>query len=491
MPMSTYKHGIYGETKSAMGLANTAQGTVPVYIGTLPVQRASVAEGKAVSEYVNKPFVLSSLRQVNNLGLYSEDWEHYSLCEAIYTHFMNGDSIAPIIVVNMLNPTDKQAESSTTATVNLSKEGTSYIGYINDPLCDISNLAITVPDVTFDTGEVTYAYNGDAVKIIINKAGFTATSVTATYKKLVFTLDDFSTTNFQSALDSLTYIEQITGYIPNILAAPYFSEKPTFHDLMIQLANDKMANKWNFICVSDIPYASADTIANAISWKSTNSYNSKLDKVFWPLATNDGTHIVRLSVVAAYTMQYIDTNNDGIPSVSPSNKVIGFNQICGNTGSPFYVSENEANDLNEVGITTVIPMKGQVRLWGSHMANFSFANLINIADEDKFDVCARMKAYIFNYLQYNHIDEIDESITRKDVDAIINSVQMWLDSLVNEGRLLYANVTLDDETDFANGDIAFSIEVTYPVIAKSITFKLMYTDRGLSILADTETGGEE
>ena len=99
-----------------------------------------------------------------------------------------------------------------------------------------------------------------------------------------------------------------------------------------------------------------------------------------------------------------------------------------------------------------------------------------------------MSCYLFNYLQYNYLDEIDATVTKKDLDAITNSVQTWLDSLVNSNMLLYASIQFDNDTDIANGDVVFSIDVTYPIIAKSITFKLIYTNKGISVLTE---GGTE
>ena len=478
----TYKHGVYGERKTASGVSQISQGTVPVYIGSLPVQR--IPDGFA--DYVNKPILISSYRQVNELGLYSDDWSTFTLCEAIHAHFLNTDEpTAPIVLVNVLDPSEMQSEESTEVTVNLVKEGTSYVGYIDDAKCIVDELAITAESTTFSEGEVTYAYDGDKIKIKITKSSFSATSVTATYKTVDFTADEVTTAEFETALEAIDVCEQITGYIPNIIVAPQLSEKPELHDLMVQKAIDKIAGKWNVICISDIP-SSAKTIEEAIAWKKTNNYSNKLDKVCYPkVATGDKTY--HLSVLTAYTMQFVDIENTDVPYVSPSNKTIGADSIVTDEGI-IYLTEKQANTLNENGITTANAIRGEIRLWGAHMANYDYASIDNISPEDRFDVCVRMSCYLFNYLQYNHLDAIDTTITKKDLDAITNSVQTWLNSLVNANMLLYATIKFDDDTDIANGDIVFSIEVTYPIVAKSITFKLIYTDAGLSVLTN---GGVE
>lgn len=477
-----YKHGVYGERKSASGVSQISQGTVPVYIGSLPAQR--IPAGYSVD--VNKPILISSYREVNEMGIYSDDWETFTLCEAIHAHFVNADeSTAPVVLINVLDPSEMVSADTVEATVNLVKEGTAYVGYINDAKCIVDDMAITAQGTTFANGEIAYSYEGDRVKIKITKSSFSANSVTATYKTVDFSADDVTTTIFSDALDGLDVCEQITGYIPNIIVAPQLSEKPELHDLMVQKAIDKIAEKWNVICVSDIP-SSNKTIEEAIAWKKTNAYSNKLDKVCYPKVARNGK-TYHLSVITACTMQYVDIQNDDVPYVSPSNKVIQADNIVTDEGI-IYLTEKQANALNENGITTANAVRGEIRLWGTHMANYSYSDIANISAEDRFDICIRMSCYLFNHLQYNYLDAIDTTITKKDLDAIANSVQTWLNSLVNAGMLLYASIQFDNDTDFASGDIVFSIDVTYPIVAKSITFKLIYTNKGISVLTD---GGVE
>jgi hypothetical protein len=294
---------------------------------------------------------------------------------------------------------------------------------------------------------------------------------------------------FKKCLEIADKAESITNRIPNILCAPQYSSEPQYHDLMVQKAIEKIDGKWNVVVVSDI--GEVDGSESAIAWKKTNSYTNVLEKVCYLLLGYKGKKY-NMSTVWTATAMGLDMESDNVPYRSASNKVVFADAIYSNKdGSVVYLSEEEANTLNANGITTAITTKGQIRLWGSHMGNYDFDNLSRIAVEDRFDVSVRMSAYIRNYIQYNFLDEIDESISRKDIDSIINSVQMWLDSHVNESKLLYATVEFDDDSDIANGDIVFNIDVTYPCIAKSITFKVKYTDKGLSVLTTTEEGVEE
>lgn len=493
----SYKHGIYGTVAVTNNPTGFSQSTIPAYIGSAPVHRIG---SNKVSDYVNKPFVVSSLREAKELGLYSDDWNTYTLCEAIHAHFMNGaQSVAPIILVNVLNPETDTESKAGTATVTMKKMGTKFVGYINDPLCISDGIALTATSADGVTiGTVTYKHDGDTVVIeaeVTLASGKEATSsftANATYNKIGFTDEKFTKTAVEAALSSLDYCEQLTGYIPNIIAAPGISDKPELHSLLVQKAMDKLSGKWNFIVLSDIPKTN-ETYAAAIDWKAKNAYGSKYDKVFWP-AVAYGDKVYHMSTIGAYMMQYMDTQNSDVPYVSISNKPIFCDRaVVGATNSTLLISEEEANGANQVGITTVNSVKRGLRMWGAHMANYNYATVGDIASEDRFDTSIRMMMYILNYLQYQHINEIDSSFTRKDIDSIVNSVQTWLDSLVNDGMLLYAAISFNNESnsdaDIANGDFEFDLEVTYSVIAKSITFKLQYTSTGIvNVLND---GGAE
>lgn len=490
---TVYKHGIYGDVvKSSLPSASKSLGTIPAYIGTLPVQRANTsgAVDFDYSPYIGKPMLISSYKDVERLNLYSDNWDRYTLCEAIHAHFLNGSEvIAPIILLNVLEPTDFDTQTEI-KTVILSSEGTSKVGYIEDPLASIDDMVITVSGATLSDGDFSYSYVGDSVKITINK-GVTASTADVTYKRIAFSTEKVTADKMSNALKGLNMCEFLTGYIPNIVSAPHFSSIPELHAKMEQAAIDKIAEKWGFTITSDIPCGTdVNTIEKAKAWKVENEYNSVFDKVCYP-KVKKGDKVYHLSTLATYTMQKTDMNNEDVPSITPSNKVINADAVVLDDGSSLFMIESEANELNKVGITTVNLIQRQLRLWGQHNANYDFEKLSSIHYEDRSDCYVRTTIYLANMLQYEYIDNVDIPFSRKDIDSIKTSVQQRLNALVNEGRLLYATVDFreeeNSEEDLINGDFVFNVEYTLTPNSKSITFKLMYTPKGISLL----TGGEE
>lgn len=484
----SYKHGVYGVNAETYEATSVAQGTVPVYIGTAPVHRINKTgeSGFDYSPYVNKPILISSLREVKEMGLYSDDWETYSLCEAIHAHFMNGDeAVAPIILINLATPKGDVANAS----VTFVRQGNKCIGYLEDPKALIDEFAMEAEGVT----NVTYSYNGDVVVIECDAEGDeydNGFSVPVTYEQISNGMLDIDNTTFEKAIESLDYCEQSIGLIPNIIVAPKISTISGINDLLVQKAMNKIAGKWGCVVLSDIDTSMIKTYDSAKTAKK-GSYGSKYCKPYWGLF-GYGDKVYHGSTIGAYMMQKYDTANNGVPYVSTSNKEVFCDRVIVGDNETLMISEQKANELNQVGITTANIINRTLRLWGAHMGNYDHAKIGNIAPEDRFDTTVRMSIFILNYLQNQYINEIDESFTRKDIDSIVNSIQTWLDSLVNDGVLLYATVSFNNEsnsdTDIANGDFVFDLNVTYGVIAKSITFKLQYTNTGIALLT---TGGDE
>lgn len=113
----SYKHGIYTERVSNAGsLTARAQGTIPVYIGTAPIHLTTdyITGG---GDKVNTPILINSFKEAEQKLGYSKEWGKFTLCEAVYAHFMNTiRPIAPIIVINMNSGDDKEAFELTSIT---------------------------------------------------------------------------------------------------------------------------------------------------------------------------------------------------------------------------------------------------------------------------------------------------------------------------------------------------------------------------------------
>lgn len=487
-----FKHGMYGEHSAYAGKKPTKSlGTIPVYIGTAPIHQNNAENDKNYdySDFINKPMIINSYTDAKaKLGV-SDDFKKFTLMEAIYAHFLNGEkAIAPIIVVNMANPNNRETEESE-STVVLSGLVGNKVGYIEDGAAVIES--VTLADLTEGT-DYTLSYDSGKIKINITSSTYTSGSVVATYNKIDTADTVITTTVFSNALDSLDICEAVIGDIPTILLAPYYSKIKAYHDLMIAKAVNKISDKWFADVITDIKADSeTNTIAKAITKKATDGYKNLVEKVCYPMCKYNGK-IYHLSTLVAVRMQITDTEVGGVPYISPSNKTIFADAAVLEDGTQLYINETTANTANANGVTTVNVVRGGLRLWGGCNANYSYVNEGNIDPEHLQDASIRMKHYMLNKLQYDYIDNVDNPIARRDIDSILASVQQWLNSLVNEGKLLYATVEFIEDNnsvkDMVSGDFVFDVSSTNTPNAKSITFRTHYTTEGISTLT---SGGVE
>jgi len=194
--------------------------------------------------------------------------------------------------------------------------------------------------------------------------------------------------------------------------------------------------------------------------------------------------------MTAVKIQIIDSENDNVPYISPSNELLFAQAAVLDNGEQLLITEKQANDVNAVGITTVNLVKGNLRIWGPHMSNYNYSKLDDIDPEDRTDSSARMFMYIQNKLQYDYIDDIDGPIARRDIDSIKVDIQLWLNSLVKEGKLLYGTIDFiesnNSTAELVNGDFVFNVKTTTTPNGKSFTFKVQYSTEGISSLV----GGE-
>ena len=151
------------------------------------------------------------------------------------------------------------------------------------------------------------------------------------------------------------------------------------------------------------------------------------------------------------------------------------------TGEPVKLTIEIANKLNSKGITSALFYGGKWVLWGPHMSNFEHGETNK--PEEMFDVNRRMDIYLNNDFKKRNADKIDSPMTRNDIDALINTEQIRLNSLVSEGKLLFGSISFRSSnntvSDLMQGNFVFDTVTTATIPAKSLTQKIQYSSQGI------------
>lgn len=487
-----YLHGTYGQFEKSLGTVPTQSDTVAVYVGLAPV---NLIRGYQEKDLINYPIQLKDMTSAQQKIGYSTDIAAFSLCEAMEVHFANTiENAGPIVVINALDPDLHRKSEAVTEEIAFINGRASIVS--DKIILDTLVLADMVEDVDY-TLDYDYSKSTATISYLGDK---TPESVHATYQEIDLEMIEdadliggVTSSGVYSGLGAVGLVYPELGLIPNILAAPGYSQIPAVYQAMVQAAK-KINGHWDACLVADIPVmedeTAIDTKELAVKWKKEHDYTSEYAKVCYPMWQLKDGKIYHLSTLTVWLMLLVDGTHNGVPMESPSNKQLpSGRQYYGEGSKNRGYDQQQANDLNENGITTGIYWGGRNVLWGPHTAAYQYS-----AVTDKrviFDNSLRTMMYISNSFQQEHAITIDSPMTRAMADSIRNREQEKADALTAIGALIGTPVVAFKETEnstdaLAEGDFVWNFEGTPTPPFKSGTLKVAYTDAGFATFLGEE-----
>ena len=484
--MADYKHGAYGIIQAVGSrVADESQGAI-VYVGTAPVHNV---EGGANN--VNKPIVVNNIAEARKYFGYSDEWDKYTLCEAMHVHLEN-KGVGPLVFINVLNPATHKASDAGTVS-KTPENGRVTIPAAQDIILD--SVVVKSDNTTKIKGtDYAIAYNIEKKTITISEltAGALGTSaLTITYNTVdasaVTAADVIGTSDglgLNTGIFAIKNVYQLTGYIPAYLAAPGFSSVPAVHAAMYQ-NSVKVNGHWDVYMFVDLPIMNSETpltLDTAKTYKNGNGYTKENETVFFPLAQGTDGKIYHLSVLAAANFQELLLSQDGIPYKTASNTDCSLieNLYLGASNTGRVYDDSIINEkLNKNGIASAAYVGGRWAIWGCHSADYDQENgdQINVAETNRM-----MLYYISNDFQHRRTPDVDKPMTANDLQTIIAEEQTRVDALLNIGALTRGIVTLNADaqarSDIMNGDYSFLFDITTTPLAKSLTAIVNWTDEG-------------
>lgn len=288
-----------------------------------------------------------------------------------------------------------------------------------------------------------------------------------------------------------TGIELIDSVYPRFnlvagtLIAPGFSTNATVSSALVSKARS-VSGMFPAMAVVDLDADEYKTYTAAIAAKNNKNLSDAHLIVCWPKIKSGGT-IYHLSTQAAGLMAATDAQNQSIPYVSPSNQPLAMDMaIAGDTAvvgenTEVYLTRDQANLLNQNGICTALAFAGW-RFWGNRTSCYP-------ADTDprqNFIPVRRMFNFIRNTLATSYVSKLDQPLNRRFINSIVDSANIYLAGLVQQGALLGATLSFDEEdnpaTALMDGEVTFRLLITPPSPARSITFILSYDVDALQTL---------
>lgn len=469
-----FKHGVSVNEVPTAVIAPAQVATLPVAFGTAAINRSTRAQAP-----VNEPILCFSYAEAVEAFGYSDDWD-FTLSEVIYSHFALY-AMSPIVLVNVLDPaTHKAAVAPTTVTVS------NGIATIETQGILLSSLVVKSTDgsTTYVLGtDYTADFNASGnVLIQVSGAAAAVTSLQVSGDRLDPSAVDASDiiggiVNGQpTGLELLNQVFPRFRQVPSLVLAPGFSHLPEVGAIMTVKAGN-INSSFKAVALTDLP--ANESYTDIVSWKNENNYTSERQFNTYP-KVQLGDKVFHLSTQLAGVICATDAANGGLPFVSPSNKSIQATAAVLEDGSPQFLGQDQAQFLNGEGITTALNYVGGWKAWGNRTGAYPAVT----DPKDSFIPVRRMLDYIANTIVLTYWQYLDAPASKRLIEAITDSVNVWLNGLVAQGALIGGriefNASENPVTSLADGKLTFHMYVTPPSPAEEINFIVEYDPQYLS-----------
>lgn len=470
--MADFYHGVSTrQVETSVSTPVEADSGVPFVVGTAPVH--------TVGGKVNVPILAYTYEEaVTALG-FSDNWGDYTLCEMIYSHYRLYER-APVVFVNVLDP--EKHRKQTAETNYPVKDGKVYL-----PL-EAMKETVTVKggaDATaFTEGEdyelfydgenlILEIVEGSAIPEDLGELSITFYSVDPSQvtKKEIIGGFDVNTKKY-SGFELMDSVFAKYTIVADLLVCPKWSTDSEVAAIM----SAKSGNINGVFEGKALVDADAETVrhyTDVPAWKKKANLFSKQQVVCWPMVKL-GDRKFHLSVQMAGLMAKVDTDNGGCPAESPSNKLLQIDSAVLADGTEINLDPVQANYLNSNGVVTALNFIGGYVLWGNETACFPS----NTDVKDYFIPVSRMFGWVSNSIVLSYWSKLDKKMTRRLIDSIVDSVNIWLNGLTAEEKLLGGRVEFRDSenslTALMAGKAVFHLYITPPSPAKELEFVLEY-----------------
>jgi uncharacterized protein len=271
---------------------------------------------------------------------------------------------------------------------------------------------------------------------------------------------------------------QQMGFYAKILIAPAFCTLSSVSTELIALAGNLGA-----ITLVDAPIGT--TFPQAIAGRGPNgtiNFATSSDRavlcyphvrVFDPITKQERLEPLSQRLAGAMAARDLEKGYWWSVSNTEIKGIIGMER---NLSAKIDDPSSEVNLLNENGITTVFNSVGTgLRAWGNRSAAFpavtAMRNFVNVR---------RTGDIINESIRVSSLQFIDAPLNQGTIDALVQSVNVFMSKMVGDGALLGGNCWFDPQrnskTEISAGHLLLSYKYTPPVPMERLTYETEITD---------------
>ena len=489
--LGPFPHGVsWSDVPTSVISPVAAYPGMNVVIGSAPLWQTP--NGK---QWLNVPRIYNSYEEAVAEQGYSTDWKTYDICEhmdACFVEFgvfpvtyiavndqFTGATAAPAAPFTLVGgQVDTKLELINDNTLVVSgPSGTPVYVLGTDYLLSLSSTSTWI--VTRIAGG-TIPTDTSQIEVAGNKPSVTPVTAADIIGGVVVG------TGARTGLEVIEDVFQKTGYIPGVIICPAFSSDPTVAAAM-EAKCENINGCFACTCVIDVDTKVVKTAQDVVAWKNSNNIVFPRQELCFgkpalvgaivgqPGSATQVTKIFNFASQQGPLLQWTDTyKGGGMPYCSPSNKNLRMNSLQLDDGTEVPMHLADANMLNGQGIISALNWIGGWRSWGNRTACYPSDSDV----KDMFIPVRRMFDYIGNTVVLTIWQEVDEPGNRRLIDAIVNTLQLWLDGITATGALVGASIAFNQSenptTEILNGHYVFHIYIAVPTPAEWLDFRIEY-----------------
>lgn len=415
-----YMHGVrIQENPTSVPTPVSNEAGVPVIFGTAPANLASDPAGAA-----NKLFLCNSFAEAKAAVGYSDDYETYTLCQAMDA-FFKAFGVGPIVICNVLDPAVHKASYTEALTVVDGQAVSKEKGVLLDSL-KVGTLELGT-DYTVSLNDEGYTVftvlkSGENT---INVTGSKIDASKVTESSLIGSYD--AETGVETGIELVRKVYPTFGLTPSLLLAPGWSHKPTVGLALAEKCTD-INGMFKCECVVDIDTDRAAKYTDVESIKKESGFASEHTICVWPKVKYAGK-VMYYSAIYAAMASYTDYSNDSVPNLSPSNHELRISATVVEDGTEVSLDINQANELNAVGVVTALNLNG-FKAWGNNTAAYPDTT----DPKDRWICCRRFFSWWGNSFITNYMAKVDNPANYRLIESIVDSENVRGNSLVSQGK---------------------------------------------------------
>lgn len=459
--MSGYKHGVYThELPTSIVPPVTSTAGLTVVFGTAPIHLLDNPD-----EAVNKAQLAYTYSEaVQKMG-YSADFDKYTICEAISSHFALF-AVAPLVMVNVLDPKKHSVEDTETVTITKNEGVLAADGILKSSVVVKSNDGLK----TYEASEYELEFDDDG-KLHIHVE--VEDDIKVTFSRLDASLVQAADVVGGVGLDgSYTGVELVNTVfprfreVPGILIAPKFSTNPLVAAVLKAKASN-INGLFQAIAIVDIPTADVTDYTQVPGYKNKNNIDDPNLIACWPKVSIGGIQY-HMSTQMASLANLVDAENEGYPYHEPSNNNLQMDAAVLANGTEILLGLEQANYLNGQGVVTALNFIGGWKLWGHRTSCYPG----NTDAKDAFISVRRVFIYEQNQFILTYWQKVDKPGNKKLIDNIVDSKNIDLNGKAARQFILGGRVEFLEEenptTDLIDGIFKFHIFITPATPAREI-----------------------